>query len=586
MPKTNLRTIALILMAAATLGLALIAIHYQKSAPLVSPVSAMPVPAAGTSSSAPVIRFVKNPEMAPPLQVKDILGKPVNKTDWPGKVVLVNFWATWCPPCREEIPELIELKKQYGDRLQIVGISEDEDPPAKVLKFAQQKGMNYPIVMATPELIDAYGGVPALPTSFLIDTQGRVVQKHTGLYPIESYHREIRSLLGMPTDARIETFVDTGQIFLKNAANATELPGRRFQRTDRRTRKSIALHRMNAENCTCGCGLTISQCRVNDSECPTSMDLAGQIVKESARTKPSPPPRLQGRKFHRTLSASIRGDPSCFHFRRGASCSTPGPAVTIPDPVVDNPLSATPGQETAVIAGGCFWGIQAVYEHVKGVIRATSGYSGGAANTAQYEKVCSGRTGHAEAVQVIFDPSKITFGQILKVFFSVAHDPTELNRQGPDVGTQYRSAIFFASEDQKRIAAAYVEQLNAAKVYSRPIATQIVPLDAFYPRKIITRGMPSSIRKTCTSWSMTCPRWTICRSNSPRSTWRRSRSRRWIRPSRRVTFCFFHLMLHPTLGFWSAGTARPARTVSRAARRSAPVTGRPFLGRLSSYCPR
>lgn len=177
-----------------------------------------------------------------------------------------------------------------------------------------------------------------------------------------------------------------------------------------------------------------------------------------------------------------------FSFRRGASCSTPGPMVTIPDPVVDNPLSATPGQATAVIAGGCFWGIQAVYEHVKGVIRATSGYSGGAANTAQYEKVCSGRTGHAEAVQVLFDPSKITFGQILKVFFSIAHDPTELNRQGPDVGTQYRSAIFFASEDQKRIAAAYVEQLNAAKVYSRPIATQIVPLDAFYDAEDYHQG--------------------------------------------------------------------------------------------------
>ncbi len=177
-----------------------------------------------------------------------------------------------------------------------------------------------------------------------------------------------------------------------------------------------------------------------------------------------------------------------FSFRRGAECSTPGPAVTIPDPVVDNPLSATPGQETAVIAGGCFWGIQAVYEHVKGVIRATSGYSGGAANTAQYEKVCSGRTGHAEAVQVVFDPSKISFGQILKVFFSVAHDPTELNRQGPDVGTQYRSAIFYASEDQKRIAAAYIEQLNAAKAYSRPVATQIVPLDAFYPAEDYHQG--------------------------------------------------------------------------------------------------
>ena len=166
---------------------------------------------------------------------------------------------------------------------------------------------------------------------------------------------------------------------------------------------------------------------------------------------------------------------------RGVTCNASSAVVAIPDPSVDNPLAAAKGQETAVLAGGCFWGIQAVFEHVKGVIRATSGYSGGAANTAQYEKVCSGRTGHAEAVQVIFDPSQISFGQILKVFFSVAHDPTQLNQQGPDVGTQYRSAIFFASEDQKRISQAYVEQLGAAKVFHQPIVTQIVPLVAFYP---------------------------------------------------------------------------------------------------------
>src|SRR6266853_433124 len=120
-------------------------------------------------------------------------------------------------------------------------------------------------------------------------------------------------------------------------------------------------------------------------------------------------------------------------------------AAAVPGPVVDAVKASAPGQATAVVAGGCFWGIQAVFEHVKGVTKATSGYSGGSANTATYEKVCSGRTGHAEAVQVVFDPSQISFGQILKVFFSVAHDPTELNRQGPDTGTQYRSAIFFAS---------------------------------------------------------------------------------------------------------------------------------------------
>jgi hypothetical protein len=154
--------------------------------------------------------------------------------------------------------------------------------------------MNYPIVMATPELIASYGGVPALPTTFLIDTQGRVVQKHSGLYPIESYHREIRALLGLPMGARIETFVDAGQIFLKNAANATELPGVNFTGLTAEQKKR-ALRRMNAENCTCGCGLTISQCRVNDSECPTSKGLAEQIVKDAASgVKPQQEPPAKG----------------------------------------------------------------------------------------------------------------------------------------------------------------------------------------------------------------------------------------------------------------------------------------------------
>jgi len=245
-------------------------------------------------ANTPVIRFVKNPEMAPPLQAQDLLGRPVNKENWAGKVVIVNFWATWCPPCREEIPELLELKREYKDRLEIVGISEDDDPPVSVLKFARQKGMTYPIVMATSELIESFGGVSALPTSFLIDTQGRVVQKHSGLYPIEGYNLEIRSLLGMPTEARVETFVDTGQVFLKNAANATELPGVSFKGLTA-DQKKRALRRMNSEGCTCGCTLTLSQCRVNDTGCPVSGDMTAQIVKDVVKgTKPARTPPAKG----------------------------------------------------------------------------------------------------------------------------------------------------------------------------------------------------------------------------------------------------------------------------------------------------
>jgi peptide-methionine (S)-S-oxide reductase len=163
------------------------------------------------------------------------------------------------------------------------------------------------------------------------------------------------------------------------------------------------------------------------------------------------------------------------------SCSVAGASATaIPDPAVDAPLATSKGKQTAVLAGGCFWGVEAVFEHVKGVSGAKSGYAGGTPKTANYEKVSMGTTGHAESVEVTYDPSQVTYGQLLKVFFSVAHNPTELNRQGPDTGTQYRSAIFYANEEQKRIAVAYIDQLNKAKVFGQKIATQVVPLDAFH----------------------------------------------------------------------------------------------------------
>ncbi|MFL6285771.1 MAG: peptide-methionine (S)-S-oxide reductase MsrA [Pyrinomonadaceae bacterium] len=154
--------------------------------------------------------------------------------------------------------------------------------------------------------------------------------------------------------------------------------------------------------------------------------------------------------------------------------------VAIPDPALDAPLAAKKGEQTAVLAGGCFWGIEAVFEHVNGVTDVTSGYSGGAAETAHYEMVGSGETGHAESVRITYDPSRISYGQLLKVFFAVAHDPTELNRQGPDTGTQYRSAIFYSDDEQRRIAEAYIKQLDQAKVFERPIVTQVSRLNSFY----------------------------------------------------------------------------------------------------------
>jgi len=160
--------------------------------------------------------------------------------------------------------------------------------------------------------------------------------------------------------------------------------------------------------------------------------------------------------------------------------ATTNNAVAIPDPIVDAPLAKSKGVQTAVLAGGCFWGVEAVFEHVKGVNGVKSGYSGGTAQTADYESVSAGRSGHAEVVRITYDPSQITYGQLLKVFFSVAHDPTQLNRQGPDAGTQYRSAIFYTGGEQKRIAESYVEQLNQAKLFDRPIVTQVGALGTFH----------------------------------------------------------------------------------------------------------
>jgi peptide-methionine (S)-S-oxide reductase len=156
------------------------------------------------------------------------------------------------------------------------------------------------------------------------------------------------------------------------------------------------------------------------------------------------------------------------------------PNMPFPKPAVDEPLATAKGQETVVLAGGCFWGVQGVFEHLKGVKSATSGYAGGFVKSPSYETVSSGLSGHAESVIVKFDPSQITFGQILMVYFSVAHDPTQLNRQGPDTGSQYRSSVFYTSDEQKRITEAYIAQLDAAKVYGRPIVTKVEPLKAFY----------------------------------------------------------------------------------------------------------
>jgi cytochrome c biogenesis protein CcmG/thiol:disulfide interchange protein DsbE len=226
-----------------------------------------------------VIRFVRNPDTAPDFKLDDLDGKPVTLSAAHGKVILLNFWATWCGPCRAEIPDLIELQTKYKDRLQIIGISVDDDDADAVKKVVTETGINYPVAMASPEVRMQYGGIVALPTSFVLDTEGRVVQKHEGLHDPLLYEIEVRALLGMPIPARVETFEDTGEIFLKHADRALELPGVDMAKLTPE-QKQAALHRFNAESCTCGCNFTLAQCRIYDRGCAISKGRTEKIVAE------------------------------------------------------------------------------------------------------------------------------------------------------------------------------------------------------------------------------------------------------------------------------------------------------------------
>src|SRR5258708_7711499 len=211
-----------------------------------------------------VVRFVKNPDAAPAFQLNDLDGKPFSLAEAKGKIVLLNFWATWCGPCRAEIPDLVDLQKRYVDKLEIIALATDEDDADQVRRFVRQAGINYRVAMTSDEVRSSYGGIAALPTAFVIDSLGRIVQKHVGLNDPAIYELELKAMLGQPVDAKIEYFDDNGQIFLKNAERATELPGVDFSKLTAK-QKTIALHRMNAESCDCGSRLTLPQCRINDT---------------------------------------------------------------------------------------------------------------------------------------------------------------------------------------------------------------------------------------------------------------------------------------------------------------------------------
>ncbi len=255
-----------------------------------------------------VLRFASNAEMAPEIHLQTLDGKPLTLASASGKVVLLNFWATWCGPCRMEIPGLIELQKQYKDRLQIVGLLVDVEDIDDAKKFVADAELNYPVAVATTEVRLKYGGVSALPTVFVIDTQGRIVQKHVGLFDPRLYELETRALLHLPVPVKVDTFEDTGEIFLKNAKNATELPGVDLSELNAE-QKMAALHQLNAHGCTCGCKLTLAQCRIYDAACATSKARAAQIVAEVSAKKPT---------------NYVQPDPSAEPGAGGAPSTSPG----------------------------------------------------------------------------------------------------------------------------------------------------------------------------------------------------------------------------------------------------------------------
>jgi cytochrome c biogenesis protein CcmG/thiol:disulfide interchange protein DsbE len=225
------------------------------------------------------LKFFRNPAAVPTITLHDLDGRTISSADWRGKVTIVNFWATWCPPCRAEIPDLVALQNKYGDRLQIIGVSQDEGSVEAVRRFVIDQRMNYPVVMMTPELEKIFTGIRALPTSFIVDREVRVVQRHVGMLNPMLTEQETRALAGLPVNASIEEIDRNQPAKLENAAQATEIPGVDLASLSPE-RRTAALQKLNTEPCTCGCENTIAKCRIDDPKCGTSLPIAQRIVQE------------------------------------------------------------------------------------------------------------------------------------------------------------------------------------------------------------------------------------------------------------------------------------------------------------------
>ena len=238
------------------------------------------------------LALLSEPIAVAPFTVRDVDGKTISMADLRGKVVLVNFWATWCPPCRAEIPDLVKLQDKYRDRLVIIGVSEDEIPPEEVKAFAVGQKVNYPIVMATPELQKIFKGVAALPTTFVIDPEGRIQQRHVGLLNAATTELETQYLSGMIKNVKVERVEDENKALITRAAQAKEIPGVDLTKLTP-AQRTMALKVLNIEKCTCGCDLTLAACRINDPNCGVSLPIAQKLVERIARGETIEPTSTQ-----------------------------------------------------------------------------------------------------------------------------------------------------------------------------------------------------------------------------------------------------------------------------------------------------
>jgi len=278
----NIRRALLVVIALGGVSLLYTATRYARA---VDRVATAPEMASADAGERVTLRFFRDPKPVPSFTARDLDGRELSTASFHGKVVIVNFWATWCGPCRAEIPDLVKLQDKYRDQLQIIGVSEDEAPPETVKRFAQEHHVNYPVVMTTPDIEKLYPGIGALPTSFIVDRDARIVQKHVGMLRALTTEYETRSLAGLPVNASIE-HVDQSQglkLALENGAQALTIPGVDLAALPV-TKRVEALQKLNGQPCTCGCDLTVARCRVDDPTCGVSLPLAREIVKQVAAT--------------------------------------------------------------------------------------------------------------------------------------------------------------------------------------------------------------------------------------------------------------------------------------------------------------